>query len=78
LIQQAWADSGKVYSNRKLHDELRDPGETCSENRTISLANLAYVLAQIGCMRRPNRYVGKPEVVASKRLDRQFEFGAPD
>lgn len=31
LIQQAWADSGEVYGYRKLTDDLRDAGETCSE-----------------------------------------------
>ena len=33
LIQQAWTDSGKVYDYRKLHADLLDQGETCSENR---------------------------------------------
>ena len=30
LIQQAWADSSKVYGYRKLHDDLLDQGEICS------------------------------------------------
>jgi transposase InsO family protein len=41
LIQQAWADSGKVYGYRKLADDLRDAGETCSENRVARLASIA-------------------------------------
>ena len=41
LIQQAWADSGKVYGYRKLHDDLLDQGETCSENRVARLASIA-------------------------------------
>ena len=73
LIQQAWADSGKVYGYRKLHDDLRDAGETCSENRVARLASLAGVTAQIGYKRRPARYGGKPAVVADNTLDRQFE-----
>ena len=36
-IQQAWADSGRVYGYRKLHDDLLDQGETCSENRVARL-----------------------------------------
>ncbi len=47
LIQQAWADSGKVYGYRKRQDDLRDQGETCSENRIARLANLAGIPAQI-------------------------------
>lgn len=48
LIRQAWADSGKVYGYRKLADDLRDQGETCSENRVARLACLAGIAAQIG------------------------------
>ncbi len=78
LIQQAWADSGKVYGYRKLTDDLRDAGETCSENRVARLASLAGIAAQIGYKRRPGRYGGKPAVVADNTLDRQFEVDAPD
>ncbi len=48
LIHQAWTDSGKVYGYRKLADDLRDAGETCSENRVARLASLAGITAQIG------------------------------
>ena len=78
LIRQAWTDCGKVYGYRKLHDDLRDQGETCSENRVARLAGLAGVAAQIGYKRRPGRYRGKPAVTAQNTLDRQFEVGAPD
>jgi len=78
LIQQAWADSGKVYGYRKLADDLRDAGETCSENRVARLASIAGIAAQIGYKRRPGRYGGKPAVVADNTLDRQFEVNAPD
>ena len=78
LIQQAWADSGKVYGYRKLTDDLRDAGETCSENRVARLASMAGITAQIGYKRRPGGYGGKPSVVANNTLDRQFEVDAPD
>jgi len=70
LIQQAWAESGKVYGYRKLHDDLLDAGETCSENRVARLASLAGIAAQIGYKRRPGRYGGKPAIVADNMLDR--------
>ena len=60
LIHQAWTNSGKVYGYRKLTDDLRDQGETCSENRVARLASLAGIAAQIGYKRRPGRYGGKP------------------
>jgi len=78
LIQQAWADSGKVYGYRKLTDDLRDAGETCSENRVARLASIAGNAAQIGYKRRPGRYGGKPAVVADNTLGRRFEVAAPD
>ncbi len=78
LIHQAWTDSGKVYGYRKLADNLRDAGETCSENRVARLASLAGITAQIGYKRRPGHYGGKPAVVADNTLDRQFEVAAPD
>lgn len=78
LIQRAWTDSGKVYGYRKLTDDLRDAGETCSENRVARLASLAGITAQIGYKRRAGRYGGKPAVVADNTLERQFEVNAPD
>ena len=78
LIQQAWTDSGKVYGYRKLADDLRDAGETCSENRVARLAGFAGIAAQIGYKRQPRRFGGKPSVVADATLDRQFEVDAPD
>lgn len=78
LIRQAWADSGKVYGYRKLTDDLRDQGESISENRVARLASLARIAAQVGYGRRPGRYGGKPAVVAENRLEQKFEAAAPD
>jgi putative transposase len=60
LIQQAWADSGNLYGCRKLHDDLRDAGETCSEICVARLASFSGITAQIGHKRRPKRYGGNP------------------
>lgn len=78
LIRQAWSESGKVYGYRKLADDLRDQGEQVSENRVARLAGLAGIMAQVGYKRRPGKHGGKPAVVASNILDRQFEVDAPD
>jgi putative transposase len=78
LIKEAWEDSGKVYGYRKLHDDLRDQGETCCPNRVARLARLAGLKAQIGYKRRPGKYGGKPSVVVNNTLDRQFNVDAPD
>ena len=78
LIQQAWADSGKVYGYRKLTDDLRDQGERISENRGARLASLAGTAAQVGYKRRPGRYGGKPAIVAENKLEQQFSVSGPD
>lgn len=78
LLRQAWQDSGKVYGYRKLHDDLRDQGETCCPNRVARLARLAGIKAQIGYKRRTVRYRGKPSIAAGNTLNRQFEVGGPD
>ena len=41
LLKDAWEESGRVYGYRKLHDDLRDQGETCCANRVARLAKLA-------------------------------------
>ncbi len=59
LLKDAWEDSGKVYGYRKLHDDLRDQGETCCPNRVARLTRLAGIKAQIGYKRRPGKYGGR-------------------
>jgi hypothetical protein len=78
LLKDAWEDSGKVYGYRKLHDDLRDQGETCCPNRVARLARLAGIKAQIGYKRRPGKYGGRPSIVADNTLDRQFDVATPD
>lgn len=78
LIKKAWNESGRVYGYRKLHDDLRDQGETCCPNRVARLARLARIKAQIGYKRRPGYYGGKPAIVANNILNRRFDVSAPD
>jgi len=78
LLREAWQDSGKVYGYRKLHDDLRDQGETCCPNRVARLAKLAGIKAQIGYKRRTGKYGGKPSIAVDNTLNRQFEVGGPD
>ncbi len=78
LLQNAWAESGKVYGYRKLHDDLIERGESICPNRVSRLAQLAGIKAHIGYKRRPGSYGGKPSVVVDNTLDRQFDVEAPD
>jgi putative transposase len=78
MLREAWQDSGKVYGYRKLHDDLRDQGETCCPNRVARLARLARIKAQIGYKRRTGKYGGRPSVAVDNTLARQFDVAAPD
>jgi len=78
LIKQAWLESGCVYGYRKIHDDLRSLGETCSPNKVARLTNLAGIKAQVGYNRRPGTYGGKPAVVADNRLKQNFQADIPD
>ena len=60
LIKQAWLESGCVYGYRKIHDDLRALGETCSLNRVARLAQAAKIKAQIGYKNRPRIVGGNP------------------
>ena len=37
LLRSAWAESGKVYGYRKLHDDLVEQGESICPNRVARL-----------------------------------------
>ena len=78
LLKEAWADSGKVYGYRKLHDDLQDQGETSCLNRVARLTRMAGIKAQIGYKRRSGTYGGKPSIAVDNTLDRQFDVPAPD
>lgn len=78
LLQKAWAESGKVYGYRKLHDDLVEQGENICPNRVARLTQIAGIKAQIGYKRRPGSYGGKPSVIVDNTLDRQFDVETAD
>ena len=78
LLKEAWVESGKVYGQRKLHDDLVEQGESICLNRVSRLTKLAGITAQMGYKRRPGKYDGKPSIVVDNTLDRQFDVEAPD
>ena len=67
-----------ITVRRKLHDDLRDQGETSCPNRVARLAKLAGIKALIGYKRRKVSYGGKPSIVIDNTLARQFEVHTPD
>ena len=67
-----------MYGYRKLHDDLRSLGETCSPNKVARLASLAGIAAQIGYKRKAGLYGVKPAVITPNHLAGAFNVEAPD
>lgn len=40
LVKESWLESGGIYGSLRIHVELREAGETCSENPVARLMNL--------------------------------------
>ena len=78
LIKQVWIESGCVYEYRKLYDDLRSSGETCSPNRVARLASIAGIKAQIGYKRKVGFFDGKPSVAIENKLQQDFKVALPD
>jgi Transposase and inactivated derivatives len=78
LIKQSWLESGRVYGYRKIHDDLRNIGESCCPNRVARLARHSGIKAQVGYNKKPGSYGGKPAVVATNQLKHSFDALAPD
>jgi len=77
-IKQSWLESGAVYGYRKVHDDLRDLGETCGRNRIHRLMRQALLRSQTGYHRRPGYRKGQPSVVAPNHLRQQFDVAEPN
>jgi len=78
LIKQAWLESGRVYGYRKIHDDLRSAGKTCSPNRVARLARSADIKAHIGYKRHPYIVGGKPSIISENKLNQNFTVKIPD
>ena len=77
-IKQSWLESGGVYGYRKVHDDLRALGQVCGKHRVARLMRLEGLRAQRGYARRPGHHGGKPAVVASNHLKREFDVREPN
>jgi putative transposase len=77
LIKQFWLESGSVYGYRKIHQDLREAGETCGKNRVARLMKQTGLKAQAG-YRKP-RYKGRPAaILAENHLNQKFDVQAPN
>ena len=77
-IKQSWLESGAVYGYRKIHDDLRDLGVVCGEQRVYRLMKAQGLRSQTGYQRKPRHHAGKPHVAAPNHLARQFDVLEPN
>lgn len=59
-IKQSWLDSGAVYGNRKVSNDLRDLGEQCRINRFHRIMRAAGLRSQTGYGKRRFKRGGLP------------------
>ena len=78
LIKHSWLESGGVYGYRKIHDDLRELGESCGRHRVARLMRREGLRSQTGYRRRPGKYGGKPPVAAPNLLERRFNVTEPN
>lgn len=76
-IQESWLGSGFVYGSPRIHQDLKEMGESCSVHRVARLMRIAKIKAQRGYKRR---YVksGAPSYVAPNQLKQCFTVDRPD
>ncbi|WP_213160099.1 IS3 family transposase [Escherichia coli] len=71
LIRDSYSLSGGVYGYRRVHGDLNEIGETCGKNRVGRIMQLNRIKAVRG-YKAPRRIAGRPSVVATNRVQRQF------
>ena len=67
-----------TYGYRKIHDNLRDVGESCGQHRVVRLMQLEGLRTQTRHRRRPGKYGGMPTVASPNLLKRQFVVVKPN
>ena len=77
LIKESWLGSGLTYGSRRIYQDLRELGETCSQGRVERLMRNNKIQSQRGYKRR---YVksGLPSHVVPNQLKQQFEVNRPN
>ncbi len=78
LIKQSWLESGGVYGYRKVHDDLKEFGESCGKHRVARLMHQEGLRSQTGYGRRPGTRGGKPAEASPNHLQQQFDVAEPN
>ncbi|MCP5135372.1 MAG: IS3 family transposase [Gammaproteobacteria bacterium] len=77
LIRESHGASGGVYGAPRVFKDLRELGEHCGHNRVARLMRENRIRAIRG-YKAPRHIVGRPSIVASNKLKREFTVTTPD
>lgn len=77
LIRDAYAASGGVYGSPRVFLDLREAGETCGKHRVARIMKAHKIKALRG-YKAPRAIAGRPSIIASNKLDREFTVDRPD
>src|SRR5262245_56745465 len=77
LIRASYAASHGIYGSPRVFLDLREAGETCGENRVARIMKTNKVKAIRG-YKAPRHIVGRPSIIASNKLQREFTVDQPN
>lgn len=77
IIRSSYAASGGVYGSRRVFLDLREMGETCGVHRVGKIMRVNKIKALRG-YKAPRQIVGRPSIVASNKLQREFTVELPN
>ena len=77
MIREFYLASGGSYGSPRIHKDLMEEGERCSENRVARLMRKHGLKALRGYKKSRLKY-GKPSVLVPNRLEQYFSVASPD
>lgn len=77
LIRHSYEASGRVYGSPRIWLDLREMGEIVNKKRVARLMREHRIRAMVG-YKAPRKVFGRPPIISSNRLQRQFQINRPD
>lgn len=77
LIRDSYNASHGIYGSPRICLDLREIGERCSENRVARIMKNHQIKAIRG-YKTPKKIVGRPSLISSNQLNREFTVEHPD
>jgi len=77
LIRASYAASYGIYGSPRVFLDLREAGETCGKHRVARIMKANKIKAIRG-YKAPRHIVGRPSIIASNKLQREFTVEQPN